>query len=212
MKKKFMSLMLIMIIALLVSPVFAAGIRLEPHGSYYGSAVMLSSPATFNVDLQNGPGYDPHIFLAMPESCYNGLVGSVTVNWPGAATPVTISSWTKETVNSVKVPPGCEGGSDYTVASIKDHLQTTEAIYWAFVPFLAGPISSTPSEFTVTMASSASEPRMLIYVLAKEENGDLFSNSVPPTQPGFVVPELATILMAIASFSALGIYALKRKR
>ena len=214
MKKLFVPLMIIAMLALTVSPVLAAGIRIDPHGSYYGLAVMQESPATFHVYLQTGDSYDPHIFLVMPESTYDDLTTPVTVEWPGGPGPVTVSApWTQETDNSVKVPPGCASGSDYTVAALKDHLQTSEPIRWAFVSFLEGPIPDSPgSEFTVTMTSAVSDPRMVVYVLAKAEGGGLFSNSVPPTQPGFVVPELATVLMAAASFSALGVYALKRKR
>ena len=210
MKKKFISLVLIMMVTLLISPVFAEGlIRLDPHGSYYPEAVMLTSPATFNVYVESGgDALDPHIFLVMTESCYDGLTGPVTVTWDGGS--ATISTWTKETVNSITVPPGCHSGTDYTVSSLKDHLSTTEAIYWAFEPFLSGPITTTPTEFTVTLTSK--DPIMMVYALGKAEGDTVFSNRVPPTQPGFVVPELAPILMAIASFSALGMYALKRKR
>jgi hypothetical protein len=214
MKKIVLSIMIIAMLTFAIPAVSAAGIRIDPHGSYYGLDVMQTSPATFNVYLKNGAGIEPHIFLAMPASTYLGLTDSVTVSWPSAVTPVTITTWHKETDNSAKVPPGCAGGSDYTVAAIKDHLQTTEDIYWAFVPFLDAPLSKTPTEFTVAMTSSASNPRMMVYVLAKEAAGanELFTNSIPATQPGFVVPELATILLATASLSALGIYALKRKR
>jgi hypothetical protein len=215
MKKGIISLILLATFALVASPVFAVGlIRLDPHGSYYGEAVMLDSPATFSVYIQSGDdALDPHIFLVMTESCFLGLTGPVTVDWPGGATPdltIQTGDWTEETVNSVIVPPGCESGTGYTVASLKDHLETTGPIYWAFEPFLANPISTTPQQFTVTLDSS--DPEMMVYALGKAEGDSLFSNRVPPTQPGFVVPELATILMATASFSALGLYALKRKR
>ena len=149
----------------------------------------------------------------MTEASFEGLTGDVTVDWPGGATPdLTIpnNAWKMETDNSVKVPPGCDSGTGYTVASLKDHLDTTGAIYWVFEPFLAGPITETPSEFTVTLDST--DARMMVYALGKAEGSDLFSNRVPPTQPGFVVPELATVLLSAASLSALGIYALVRKR
>ena len=205
-KKRYLSVMIVLLLAFAVSPAFAAGIRLDPHGSYYGEAVMQSSPATFNVYLQNGEGNDPHLFMAMPES---SMPATVTVTWPGLATPVTVTSWTLET-DGGKVPSGCEDGSDYTVASIKSHLVTSENIYWAFIPFLDGPLSKDGSEFTITLVSS--KPEMLIYVLAKDDGATLFSNSVPPTQPGFVVPDLAPVLMGLASLSALGLYAFKRRR
>jgi hypothetical protein len=49
---------------------------------------------------------------------------------------------------------------------------------------------------------------MLIYAIGKSST--CFDNKVPPTIPGFVVPEPGTILLALASFGALGLYSLKR--
>jgi hypothetical protein len=210
----------IAVVALLAiaSPVFAQGlIRLTPHGSYYGQPIMLSSPATFSVYIQSGlNAADPHIFLVMTESSYKGLTGNVKVNWT-ITDSVTITTWHKETVNSKKVPPDTTSGVGYTVASLRDHLNTTEPIYWAFEPFLSGPITKTPTMFTVTLPSTA--PRMLVYALGKSycvgsiaACQPLFNNRVPPTQPGFVVPELVPVLLLLAPFSALALYTIKRRR
>jgi len=54
---------------------------------------------------------------------------------------------------------------------------------------------------------------MLVYVLGKTDGNTVFNNRVPPTIPGFVVPEPAAIAAAATSFGALAAYALiKRKR
>ena len=215
MKKSVASLVILSIAALMIGTALASGeglIRLDPHGSYYPEPVMLESPATFGVYIQSGPdALDPHIFLVMTQSCYNGLTADVTVDWEGGATPdLTITAWTMADDNGDKVPPGCLSGVAYTVASLKDHLGTDEPVYWAFEPFLAGPITETPQNFTVTLEST--DPRMMVYALGKAEGEELFTNKVPPTQPGFVVPEVATVLLAAASLSALGVYTLLRKR
>ena len=212
MKKSLVSVVIISLAALIIGTTLAAGqglIRLDPHGSYYPEPVMLESPATFTVWVQSGPeAIDPHIFLVMTDSCYQGLT-SVTVDWPGGSDPdLTVTSWTK--VTTQKVPPGCHSGVDYTAASLKDHLSTEEDVWYAFEPFLAGPITETPQPFTVTLEST--DPRMMVYALGKAPGETLFTNRVPPTQPGFVVPEVATILLAAASFSAFAVYALLRKR
>lgn len=207
----------VMVIALtiFIGPVLAATIRIEPHGSYYGLPIMLSSPATFNVAVVGGadnPTTDPHIFLVMTNTSYNSLTGDVVVDWIGGSpTTVTMTPWTKETDNSVKVPPGTDSGTGYTVALLRSHLNTTEPIYWAFEPFLGGmDITETPIEFTVTLP--ATEPRMAVYALGKTGDSEQFNNRNPPTQPGFIVPELGTALLAAASFGALALFALKRKR
>jgi hypothetical protein len=218
MKKQKLTTVVIAIIslALVTSPALAASIRIQPHGSYFGLPVMLSSPATFYVNLTAGqagnPTTDPHIFLVMTETSFNSLTGDVTVSWNNGTESVTITSWTMESANSVKVPPGCEPGTGYTVAALRDHLNTTEPIYWAFAPFLDGMnITHTAIPFTVTLPATA--PRMAVYVLGKTVGSELFDNRNPPTQPGFVVPEPATIVAASLSMVALLGYAmLKRKR
>lgn len=203
------------IAALLASPVFAlATIRVEPHGSYFGLPIMLTSPATFNVSVTGGAGNpttDPHIFLVMTETSYNSLTGNVVVNWTGPAS-VTVTTWHKETNNSVKVPPGTDSGTGYTVAALRDHLNTSEPIYWAFEGFLTGmDLTENPIAFTVTLP--ATQPRMAVYVLGKIPGTAEFNNRSPPTQPGFVVPEPATIVAATMSIVALVGYAtIRRKR
>ena len=211
-----------------VGPVFAPGagtVRLEPHGSYYGLSVMLESPATFNVTVQSGgdPTCDPHIFLVMTAESYNGLTSDVTVNWTNSV-DLTITGWTMETENGNKVPSGVpiHSGTGYTVASLKDHLNTTGPIYWSFNPILDGSaLTQNKQEFTVALPSTA--PRMLVYVLGKnaEYDNDIvvcpgaqseFDNRVPPTQPGFVIPEISTVLLAGAAFAGFGLFVLRKKR
>lgn len=217
-KLKLISLSAAVIMLMIVSPVLALGtIRVEPHGSYYGLPIMQTSPATFYVNLtgaSGNPTTDPHMFLVMTETSYNSLTGNVVVNWTNGGSPdsVTVTTWHKETVNSVKVPPEADSGTGYTVAALRDHLNTTEPIYWAFEPFLDGmSLTTTPIPFTVTLP--ATNPRMALYVLGKTGDSDLFNNRSPPTQPGFVVPEPTTIVAAFMSLIALVSYAIiKRKR
>lgn len=211
MKKAFIALAALVVVAIAFQPVFAATIRLDPHGSYYGQPTMLSSPATFNVYVQpsGDPTSDPHILLVMTETCYNALTDDVTVEWSDGS--ITITSWSKASVLSEKVPPDADSGTGYTVALLKDHLDTSEDIYWAFEGILDGePLTTTPAEFTITLPST--DPRMMVYVLGKTGDSELFNNRVPPTQPGFVVPEVATIFIAASSMLALGAYACMRKK
>jgi len=206
-------------LVMMASPAFAASIRIEPHGSYYGEPVMLTSPATFYVNLTEGTKQetmDPHIFLIMTETSYNSLTGNVVVNWTKEGTPysLTITTWNKETTN-VQVPPGAESGTIFNVATLQSHLVTSEPIYWAFEPFLDGMnITKTPTPFTITVP--ATDPRVAVYVLGKEpvrgEIPDLFNNRNPPTQPGFVVPEPIALAATTMSLAALAGYAIVRRK
>ena len=167
------------------------------------------SPADFEIWVKSSsadPTNDPYIFIAMTESCYLGLTGNVEVSWTGGST--SISSFTgPENTNSKKLPNSDIG---YTVASLKVHLGTTEPIYWAFVSFLSGPITTTHTSFTVTFSSST--PKIVVYAFGKIGDSDEFDNRVPTTNPGFVVPEPATIVAVATSLIALiGYTTLKNK-
>jgi hypothetical protein len=188
---------------------------------------MVASPADFEVWVEGAgdPTYDPHVLLVMTEDCWNGLTGDVVVNWTSVLEVSfnKMTNFTGVTSNSALVPPsGTESGVSYTVASLKDHLSwgldpaisSTETIYWAMGAFLSGPLTGIPQDFTVTLPST--NPRMLVYALGKTEGADLLDNfirRVPPTQPGFVIPEvpLGTIAAFLAMIGALGILAVKKK-
>jgi len=199
-------------------------IRIEtPDGEYW--PVMVGSPATFEIWVEGTgsiPTNDPHILLVMTEACLNGIdpADKVVVSWLGG-TPLEFSKGDFDPItdNDADVPDsGTTPGARYKVSALKDHLDEglsvpispTETIYWAMAAFLDAPLTDSHQTFTVTLPSTA--PRMLVYALGKNEGSELFDNKVPPTRPGFVVPELGTILLAAASFSALALYALKRRR
>jgi len=176
------------LLAITANPVFGqvGTIRIEPHGSYYPSPIMLSSPATFNISVQRSadPTTDPHILLVMTNSCYHGLTGTVNVTWTGGFIAFP-KPWTE--VNTGYVPPtGTVPGVRYQVST------------------------QTKQEFTVTLPST--DARMLVYAIGKTGETELFNNRVPPTKAGFVVPELGPVLLALASFSAFALFAIRRRR
>lgn len=194
-------LSIVILASLTLTPVFAGtgGIRIDPplpEGS--------ESPAVFEIWVQGKTlATDLHIFLVMTESCYEAFSGSVEVSWDGGSIPIPKgAAWTKETDNSVKVPDGTTSGAGYTVASLKDHLETFEPIYWAFEPILGDPLGKIKETITVTLPSE--DPDMLVYILGKSGASEFFDMRVPPTIPGFVIPEIpfgtaATILAMVAA-------------
>ena len=218
MRRLIISLVMITLLAICVSPVLAQGlIRLEPHGSYYPLPIMLSSPATFHVSTASPEhtAYNPVILLVMTNASYQGLTGDVFVEWNGEQTSFSSTDFTAISINSEKIPSGTSPGAGYTVAALKDHIGVSGAeddtLYYAYGAFLSNPINSTPQTFIVTLPSTS--PRMLVYVLgSSSENPGVLDMFVPPTQPGFVVPDLAPILLASASFSAFALYAFKRRK
>lgn len=235
MKKLILIAMVITVFAITTSPVLAEGqgtIRIEPHGSYYPLPIMLSSPATFNISVQPSaaPTCQPHLLLVITNDTYNQLVDgmlTVTVNWTTVDfININIGNWNgPETDNSKDIPDNAplDTGIGYNVAVLQDHIGNEEdPIYWNFTSIL-GPgafLTQTPQEFTITLPSE--NPRMLVYALGKigqYGSGVVcpganapFSNRVPPTKPGLVVPELGTILLTAAPFCAFALYKYRRKK
>lgn len=191
-------------------------IRIEPHSTGYPTPIMLSSPATFNITVTNGISCYPVILLVMTDASYQGLTGPVLVNWTGGLVSFSKEDFTSVHANSATVPPnGTKNGAGYQVAGLKDHLgvdgTADDTLWYAYHRFLQGPITTTPQTFTVTLPSA--NPRMLVYALGKSSCLlSLYDMKVPPTLPGFVVPDLAPVLLASASFSAFGLFAIKRKK
>ena len=225
MKKALLILTLALMLVIVPTVQAQTGtIRIEtPEGHYW--PIMLESPATFEIWVQGAgnPTSAPHILLVMTKTSCLGLTGNVVVSWTGGSTSFAPGEFTEVTENSAKVPPSdtypITPGAGYTAASLKDHLSfglsepisSTETICWAMKPFLDGaPLTSSHQSFTVTLPST--DPRMLVYALGKTEDSTLFDNRVPPTRPGFIVPELTTILLVLASFSAFTLYIVKSKR
>jgi hypothetical protein len=200
-------------------------IRIEPHSTGYPTPIMLSSPATFNITVTNGISCYPIILLVMTNASYQGLTGPVLVNWTGGSISFSKASFTSVHANNAYVPPnGTTNGARYRVSGLKEHLgvkgTADDTLWYAYRRFLQGPITTTPQTFTVTLPST--NPRMLVYALGKSSCSpcsfhvnccpSLYDMKVPPSRPGLVVPDLAPVLLASASFSAFGLFAIKRKK
>jgi hypothetical protein len=211
MRRQIAVLTLIAALALIIVPAYAATIQIDPHSSGYPSPIMLSSPATFNISDVSKTDYDPHILLVMTVASYNGLSGDVVVTWTGGSTTFHKTDFTLATFGGGnKIPPGVT--ADYTVASCADHLGVSgNDVYYAFGPFLANEINSTKQEFTITASSTAL--RMLVYAIGREGSlTNKLNNNVPPTQPGLVVPEIATLALIASPFAGLGLYTIRRRK
>ncbi len=178
--------------------------------------IMSTSPATFTVWVQGTTdATNPHIFLVMTEASYDGLGGSdVVVSWNLDASSITIpySQWQEETLNSVAVPPGSTPGAGYLVAALKDHLGVSGSVYWAIAPILDGPIV-TGETYTIKVTMTSANPEMLVYVVGKSSGSELYDMAVPPTIPGFFVPEipLGTIASVLTMLGSVIAFRLRKK-
>lgn len=205
-----MKIMLILVgICLLAMPIVAVlgegTIRINP-----ALPIMVGTKYTFLVWTQCGTAYEPSIFLVMTNACHDSLT-NVIIEWVSGSITLYPEDFTIETEHTggIKVPPNANPG--YTVASLMDHLGTIEPIWWAFKSFLDGPITNMATSFTLTLNSE--NPRMLVYVLGKRTtSATTYTLFVPPTIPGFIIPEPATMASVAISMFALATYVTLRKR
>jgi hypothetical protein len=144
---------------------------------------------------------DVHLLIVIDNSTYEGL-GTITTN-----TSLTIS---KSDFKLVTVNRLGFGNCEYEVSAIKDKLGVGQDvdIYYNFTVFLEK-ITTSPTYFTLTVNSNP--VRVLVLALGKDRS-DVFNACSSFSKSTFVIPEPATIFMAVASIAALGAYAYKRKR
>jgi hypothetical protein len=169
------------------------------------------NPATFTTWVQGkDDACQPRVLVVMTDECKTGLNGGdITITWWDASVH-TLSIFEDEDVNKDKIPDWAKG---YTVASLKDHLDTSGTIWWAATGVLAGPLEvGTDYEFEVAIPSS--EIKALVYVLGQSECGSgEWDMRIPPTPAGFVIPEipLGTVATMATMIGAVGLFALRKK-
>ena len=186
--------------------------------------IMTETPATFTIWTQNADSYDVNILLIATQECYDDMTTGVEVTFDTTTVNILKGDFNLITGSGgVYVPlSGTTNGARYTVASLKDHLdfgldealESGDTIYWAMMSLGNDfdPLTTEPKEIIISLDST--NPRMLVYLLGKSENdADLFDMKVPPTIPGFMVPEIAigSIMAVSTMFAALGLFAYKKK-
>jgi hypothetical protein len=190
--------------------------------------VMVESPADFIVWCQNGPSYDVNVLLMVTEECHTGMTatGAVIIKYEGSI----IATFDQNDFNPISgmggvyVPPtGATEGGRFQVSALKDHLDygmseplvSEDTIFWAKKPLGPDfdPLEGDTKEIEVTLNSAT--PRMLVYLLGRtvDDAAAPFDMKVPPTNPGFIVPEIAvgSLMAGTVMFAAFGLYAYKKK-
>ena len=182
-------------------------IRIDPPLPY-----MTESPADFTIWVQGQTtACNPIILLVMTDSCYQGLSGPVTVEWEGGG-PIAIGPWTESTTED-KIPDFASEGAAYTVASLKSHLETSGSIWYAWAPILGGEDIDPGETFEITVTMMSDDPNMLVYIMGESDCGSgVYDMAVPPTIPGFVVPEvpIGTLLSIFTMLGSASLYKLRR--
>ena len=217
--KKYVMLVTVLLlisIPCVVADAGTGGLRISPAWP-----VMVGTSYTFDVWAQTGDVYDVQVLCVITQECYDGMpdhpTTAVTVDGATGDT-LTKDDFNDVTLNSADVPPGAT--APYQAASLKDHLDyglavplgAGDTIYCALSEVVFDPLTGTHQDLDVTLDST--EPRMLVYLIGNAvDNSGALDVRVPPTNPGFVIPEVAigSIMAAAAMFAALGLFVYKRK-
>lgn len=196
-------------------PVYATGLlEIDPTWP-----TMTDAEETFEIWVKNGgTAYDPQLLLVMTETCYDDL-NEVTIDFNKDTSideTLDINDFT-EAVLGEDVPPSYPPGIKYTVASLKDHLGisgTEWSVYWTTVEFPDGEnINGPTSKYRVHIKLDSSDPAMLVYVYAKSDPDlDDYDMRIPTTNPGFMVPEPATIAAVATPTLTLLAYAYHKRK
>ncbi|MFX0208624.1 MAG: hypothetical protein ACFFDT_21765 [Candidatus Hodarchaeota archaeon] len=178
---------------------------------------MTDTEETFEIWVKNGgTAYNPQLLLVMTKTCYDDL-NQVLIEFEGIALSPPLDKGDFKSAASGFVPPTYPEGIRYTVASLKYHLGiegSPDPIYWELVDFPGSPTINGPTDkYEVHITLDSPYPCMLVYVYAKSDPGlEDYDMKVPPTNPGFMVPEPATIAAVATPTLTLLAYALYKRK
>ena len=214
-------------IILYVSANPMSNIRVVPVGSTEtGEPIVTQSPTTFMIYVTTSEYSPIHnvwllIVLNAPtyEALHNITVDTTTFDQT-CFNPVRSSESPRipplePDLTSAPPYPGCQYDEQYETSAIRDKLGATgEDIYYGY-KFFKDQIDTIPYEFTVTLNldSSCSDVKVLILALGRFKNppGPFDAHS-PYDGTTLVVPELSPLILVLASLTALGVYAIKRRK
>ena len=210
--------------------------------TYTGDPIVTTSPANLMIfHTGNGPIENVWLLIVLNEPTYNAL-NEITINdttfmtkenftlveaWPHKIPPLLPNFWTDY--------PGslCQ----YEIAAIKDKMdEKGNPIYYGVNYFLPQ-ITTSATYFTLAVNLDApADLKALIIGLGRYDHdhnwncfdfdddsceecfhvecncGHPFNRCSSFSKSTFVVPEIATLALAASPFSALGIYAVKRRK
>ena len=209
----FLSLTLLLFTATCVHVYSTGLLAISP---YWPS--MTSTHEVFEIWVKNGvTAYYPQLLLVMTDTCYLATT-QVEIDFENNDLGViTIPAGAFAMASSVYVPDGYPTGIRFTVASLKDHLGiggTTQSIYWILVDFPSGATINGLTKYPVEITLDSTSPKMLVYVYGKSVDSLAadYDMKVPPTNPGFMVPEPATIAAVVTPTLTLLAYAYYKRK
>lgn len=200
----------------------AANIRIIPvDGVHTGDPIVTTSPAEIKIfSTSHEPIENVWLILAINEDTFNHLTSIVADTTTFAKSDFIEATEDKIPPEEPSGPyPGCSQGERYQVSAMKDKMgiPPTGSIYYAYKAFSIDPITTSIQTFTLTVnAPSVTSLKVLIlangyYEPLDNPGSGKLNVKTPWSGSTFVIPELATLALTLASVAALGVYGISRK-
>lgn len=230
MKKKVLAIPMILFMVLMPAIVFADNVRVTPEGEpHTGMAIITGNPAILEAYATTGKTIEEVWFIVIVDEDTYADLSSIEIALTDFPTTLIKSEFSGP-VSSGKIPeadgtdpnkgpdpyPGCTTPqTQYQVQAIRDQMGQVyakpDSVRYVLV-YGFEEVDDVPSHgmFTVTVNA----PHINVLILAQGINGEdtLLNQNSPFSGSTLIIPELATILTALASFAALALYAGKRRK
>jgi len=216
-------------------------IRIVPEGAVAtGMAIVTTTPAKLELNMTNpahSPITDVWLIFVTNLNTYNSLAGgSITTSFPGSWTLYqsdfslvtdAIPPYQSNSENPSLPPgyPGCYPDEQYQPGGSRGQLGLGNAdpIYYAYrniTDYLTDDqlVYDEVEKFTLYVdAPGASDLKVLVLAMGYSPFADNFGEGrldehSPYSGSTLVVPELSALILALASFAALGLYGIKRRK
>ena len=200
----------------------------EPHT---GWAIITDSPAFLQINVTtaaHSPINDVRLLFVIDHDTYVNLnsINTTGTDWDTTLYPTDFTGGPLSSDGSTKIPetndtnwegphpyPGCIHQTQYELGAILSQMSqvyATTMVHYVLV-YAFDSISTSEKYFTVNVDST----HINVLILAQGRHGgeaeDPLTNNSPFSGSTLLVPQLAPVLLALASFSAFALYAVKRR-
>jgi len=230
MKKKLLAVSSILLVLIIPAVALADNLRVTPEGgAHTGMAIITGNPALLEAYATTGKTIEKVWFIIIIDEATYADLSQITISLTDFPTTLSKSDFS-DPVSSGKIPkadgtdpykgpnsyPGCTTPqTQYQVEAIRDqmgqvHTKPNSVRYVLVYGF--DQVDDVPSNgaFTVTIDA----PYINVLVLAQGINGEetLLNQNSPFSGSTLIIPELSTVLTALASFAALALYIRKYRK
>jgi len=209
----------------------ATVIRVVPVGEpHTGLAIITdTTPAFLKINVTSGahsPMYDVWLLFVVDSDTWDNL-NSISITGTDGPTTIVKGDFSGAlSSSSLKIPgtadtnclppsgyPGCIPQIQYELGAILSQMSqvyATTTVYYVLV--YAFDMITYPTEEFFSVTVDSTHVNVLILAQGTEVDGNPLTNNSPFSGSTLVILELGPVLLALASFSAFALYAVKRRK